>query len=217
VGFDDVQSEDREVRELISRLEEGDESALADLFSRWRERLRRTVRFRLDPRLFNRVDEDDVLQEAYLNASQRVGHWFEKRSVSFFVWLRSVVTQTMIDIHRRHLGALMRDARREVPIFGKNYPEAASTSLALHLVGTGTSPSRAAVRAEMVEQVECALESMDPIDREVLALRHFEELTNGEVAEVLGIQQKAASIRYIRALGRLRSILEGVPGFFDEE
>ena len=217
MAFGDAHSEDDRVRALLLRLEEGDESALGELFSRFRDRLRRTVRFRLDPRLKQRVDDDDILQESYLNAAQRISHWLEDRSVSFFVWLRSIVAQTLVDLHRRHLGALRRDARREVPIFGKRYPAAASTSLALYLAGSDTSPSGAAVRAEMVEHVERALEDMDPIDREVLTLRHFEELTNTETAEVLGIQQKAASIRYVRALRRLRTILERVPGFFDEE
>ena len=95
------------------------------------------------------------------------------------------------------------------------HPQATSESLAFHLIGSMTSPSQAAIRAEMVDKVENAIEAMDEIDREVLAMRHFEELSNTEVAEVLGIQQKAASIRYIRAVGRLKVILSEVPGFFD--
>ncbi len=203
--------------QLISRLERGDELALADLFSRHRDRLWRMVNFRLDRRLAGRVDADDVLQEAYLDAAQRIHHYLEDSSKSLFVWLRLVVSQTMIDIHRRHLGAQMRNAEREVSMNRPAYTQATSVCLAAQLLGAMTSPSQAAVKAEMTKQVEEALEGMDPIDQEVLALRHFEELTNSEVAESLGIQQKAASIRYVRAVSRLKDVLKRVPGFFDSQ
>jgi RNA polymerase sigma-70 factor (ECF subfamily) len=175
------------------------------------------VRFRLDRRLHGRVDPDDILQEAYLAAAQRVEHFLENQSMSLFVWLRLVVSQTLIDVQRRHLGAQMRDAGREVCIHAGHGRHATSVSLAGYLVGHLTSPSRAAMRAEMSDRLEAALETMDPIDREVLALRHFEELSNCEVAEVLGIQQKAASIRYVRAIKRLGEILSRLSGFADND
>ena len=173
------------------------------------------VEFRLDARLRGRVEAEDVLQEAYLDAGKRVRHFADDTSKSFFIWLRMVVTQTLIDIHRRHLGAQMRDAGREAAKPSAPFSQATSFSLAASLLGRFTSPTLAARRAEMAEQLRMALEDMDPIDREVLALRHFEELTNSEVAEELGIQQKAASIRYVRALRRLKDILAEVPGFTD--
>jgi len=203
--------------QLVDRLQQGDAHALAELFSRHRERLWRMVNFRLDRRLGGRVDADDVLQEAYLDAAQRVHHYLEDPSRSFFVWLRLVVSQTMIDIHRRHLGAQMRNAGREVSMNRPAYTQATSVCLAAQLLGAMTSPSQAAVKAEMTKQIEEALEAMDPIDQEVLALRHFEELTNSEVAESLGIQQKAASIRYVRAVARLKDVLKRIPGFFDSQ
>lgn len=201
--------------ELLARLQIGDMTALGELFSLNRERLWRMVNFRLDQRLRGRVDADDVLQEAYLDAAQRIEHFLNNTTMSFFVWLRQIVLQTMIDLHRQHLGAQMRNAAREVSLHGAAYPQATSISLAAHLLGNITSPSQAAMREEVSHQLEEALDSMSEIDREVLALRHFEELTNSEVAEVLGIQQKAASIRYVRAVARLRDILVQVPGFFD--
>ncbi|MBN1344733.1 MAG: sigma-70 family RNA polymerase sigma factor [Phycisphaerae bacterium] len=201
--------------DLLIRMKDGDEQALAELFSMHRDRLWRMVHFRLDHRLRGRVDADDVLQEAYLEAAKRVEHFVDDSTTSFFVWLRMVVSQTLIDVHRRHLGAKMRDAGREVPIHGPRYPQATTVSLAIRLMGHLTSPSQAAMREEMYSRLEATLDEMDPIDREVLALRHFEELTNSEVAEVLGIQQKAASIRYIRAVKRLKDILSQMPGFFD--
>ena len=201
--------------QLVNRLQQGDEHALAELFSQHRDRLWRMVNFRMDRRLGGRVDADDILQEAYLDAAQRVHHYLEDPSKSFFVWLRLVVAQTMIDIHRRHLGAQMRNADREVSMNRPAYTQATSVCLAAQLLGAMTSPSQAAVKAEMIQQLEAALEAMDPIDQEVLALRHFEELSNSEVAESLGIQQKAASIRYVRAVARLKEVLQRVPGFFD--
>lgn len=202
--------------DLGSRLESGDEQALAELFSLHRERLWRTVNFRLDRRLYGRIDPDDVLQEAYLAAAQRIEHYDAETYTSPFLWLRAIVNQTLIDVHRRHVGAQMRDAGREVRIHNPAYTQTTATSLAIQLAGSKTSPSKAAVRAETLSQIEQAIGGMDPIDQEILALRHFEELSNSEVAAALGIQQKAASIRYVRAVRRLKEILAEIPGFLDE-
>jgi RNA polymerase sigma-70 factor (ECF subfamily) len=202
--------------QLVARLRGGHEPALAELFSLYRERLKRMVEFRMDRRLQGRVDPSDVLQEAYLDARQRVCHYVDKPDMPIFVWLRQVALQRLVDVHRRHLAARMRDARQEVPIHRGDRSGATSASMAAQLVGHLTSPSQWAARAELIDQVENALGRMDPIDREVLALRHFEELTNNEIAEVLGITKAGASNRYVRALSRLKGVLAGVPGFFDE-
>jgi RNA polymerase sigma-70 factor, ECF subfamily len=200
---------------LEDRLKQGDTEALAVLFSQHRERLWRMVNFRMDRRLFGRIDPDDVLQEVYLAAAQRISHYKDDSSLSPFVWLRMMLMQTMIDIHRHHLGVQMRDAEREISVPGRRYPQATSISMAAQFMGKFTSPSQVAVREETLGRVEQAIAAMDPLDQEVLALRHFEELNNSEVAEVLGIQQKAASIRYVRALKRLRMVLSNMPGFLD--
>ena len=197
---------------LADRLKRGDREALGMLFSQHRERLWRMVNFRMDRRLLGRIDPDDVLQEAYLAAAQRLSHYSDETSLSPFVWLRMVLMQTMIDIHRHHLGVQMRDAGKEVGRIACQYPQTTSVSLAAQLAGQFTSPSQAAVRKEMLYQVEQAVAAMDPLDQEVLALRHFEELTNSEIAEVLGIQQKAASIRYVRAIKRLKTVLSQMSG-----
>jgi len=200
---------------LTDRLKRGDVEALAALFAEHRERLWRMVSFRMDRRLLGRIDPDDVLQEGYLAAAQRIGHYGNDSSLSPFIWLRMVLMQTLIDIHRHHLGAQMRDADREVGLHGHRYPQTTSVSLAAQFAGKFTSPSQAAAREEMLCRLEQAVAAMDPLDQEVLALRHFEELTNSEVAEVLGIRQKAASIRYVRALKRLRTVLSQMPGFLE--
>jgi RNA polymerase sigma-70 factor (ECF subfamily) len=147
---------------------------------------------------------------------QRLQHYADDPSLTPFVWLRLIVSQTLVDVHRRHVGAQMRSADREVAPRGGRFPQATSVSLANQFLGRLTSPSHAAMRAEMAGKLEAAIESMNPIDQEVLALRHFEELSNSEVAEVLGIQQKAASIRYVRALARLKDIMAEMPGLMDE-
>ncbi len=202
--------------ELACQPRLGDQETLAALFSQHRERLWRTINFRMDRRLVGRVDPDDVLQEAYLAALQRLAHYRNESSASPLVWLRMIVMQTLIDVHRHHLGTQMRNADREVAVRGWHNPQTTSASLAALLMGRFTSPSQAAARAELFDQAEQAIAAMDPLDQEVLALRHFEELTNSEVAEVLGIQQKAASIRYVRALKRLKAVMSQLPGFSEE-
>lgn len=194
-----------------SKVRECDEKELAKTFSEQRARLWQMINFRMDSRLSGRIDPDDVLQDAYLAACQRLKH-FPTSNMTMFVWVRSIVYQTIIDLHRHHIGAQARNAKKEVGIYRKAKHQASSISMALHLTAHLTSPSQAAIRAETFDKIEDIIAQMDPIDQEVLALRHFEELTNSEVAEVLGIQQKAASIRYIRALKRLKDIVLQVPG-----
>ncbi len=198
---------------LDRRLRDGDAQALAELFSRERERLWRIIQFRMAEPLRGRLEPDDVLQEAFLAASQRLKHYADSPATSPFIWLRMIVNQTLIDLHRHHLGVLGRNAACEVNLDGVPRTQATSVSVAIQLVGAFTSPSRAAARADLFSVVQGAIEQMDPVDREVLALRHFEELSNSEVAEALGIEQKAASIRYVRALRRLKEILAQMPEF----
>lgn len=196
---------------LLSRAELGDDLAMGELLERHRDRLLRVVRFRLDRRLQGRVDPADVLQEACLVAMERMPDYLQDRKLPFFVWLRFLTVQKLLELHRFHLGAKARDAAREVSIFRGPLPEATSAVIASQLLGKHTTPSQAAVRAEIKIQLEEALNDMEPMDREVLALRNFEQLSNGEAARVLEISESAASNRYIRALKRLKVILDRIP------
>lgn len=205
------------VENLVNRVIHGDRDALATLFTFHRDRLWRIVNFRLDHRLVGRVDADDILQEAYLDAEKRLEHFLQDSPESFFIWLRLIVNQTLIDVHRRHLGTQARDASRDRSLSGSWSTVSTSFSLSRQLLGHLTSPSQAALRAELSEQLNLALQGMGDLDREVLALRHFEELTNSETAQALGLTEQAASIRYIRALGRLAKVLKAIPGFQDLE
>ncbi len=204
-------AEEAELADLLARVRGGDQAALADLFARHRDKLRRMIQFRLDHRLAGRVSPSDILQEAYIDALKRIDHYFEKPDQPFFGWLRLVVGQRLADVHREHL-AQKRDVGQEVSI-DRTGATTDSACLAACLLGSGSSPSHAAARTESFARLEEALEQMDPLDREVLALRHFEELSNGETAALLGVQPAAASKRYVRALARLKQILETIPGF----
>ncbi|MFO0841793.1 MAG: sigma-70 family RNA polymerase sigma factor [Gemmataceae bacterium] len=200
---------------LLQRVANGDRDALGALFGHYRARLRRMVQLRLDRRLQGRVDASDVLQEAYLDVAQRAAEYAAKPGMSFFLWLRFLTGQRLMMTHRKHLGAKMRDVGQEVSLYHGALPQASSASLAAHLLGRLTSPSQAAIRTELQLKLQEALNAMEPLDREVLTLRHFEELSNNEVAEVLGISKAAASNRYMRALKRLKDVLVSIPGFFE--
>jgi RNA polymerase sigma-70 factor, ECF subfamily len=203
--------------DLLHRALAGDESALAALFDGYRDRLRRMIRLRLDRRLSGRVDSSDVLQEAYLDVRKRIAEYARDPAIMpFHLWLRLIAGQKLTDLHRYHLGAQMRDAGQEVSLHRGPFPQANSVSLAAQLLGKLTSASKAAIRAEHKLIVQEALKGMDPIDREVLALRYFEHLSNEETAQVLGLTKSAASNRYIRALKRLKEILSSIPGLKEQ-
>ena len=201
-----------DVEGLVKQAAAGDAGSWAELMKRYRSRLRRMVSFRLDSRLQGRVDPSDVVQDVFLEAWQHLESYAIEPNTPFFLWLRAVAGHTLGDLHRHHLGARMRDARREVSLYLGSMPGATSAALAAQLQGHLTRPSEAAVRAERKIQLQTALNTMDPIDREVLALRHFEQLTVSEAAAVLGIKQKAAGMRYVRALRRLKGILTSLGG-----
>ena len=200
---------------LIDRVIRGDQEALAELFSQHRDRLWRMINFRLDPRLHGRVDADDILQEAWLAAVQRIDHFLTDATRSIFVWFRLIASQTLIDLHRRHLGTQKRNAALEFSINRGWTSDSTSSALSFHLLGHLTSPSQAALREELSNQLQVSLQSMNEIDREVLALRHFEQLSNKETAQILGISDQACSDRYMRALARLKNVLRILPEFRD--
>jgi RNA polymerase sigma-70 factor (ECF subfamily) len=199
-------------RAHLDALKKGDGEALATLFSLYRERLRRMVELRLDARLRGRVSPSDILQESYIGALQRLSHYQASTDIPLFVWLRSVTMQRLIDAHRRHLGGQARDASREVRLGEVEAIEARSGEIAA-LFANATSPSLAARRGEIQALLRDALEQLDAIDREVLVLRHFEQMSNHEAAAALSIKPAAASKRYVRAIERMRSVLERIPGF----
>ena len=203
------------ISELIARLRRGEDDALAALFSHYHNRLKRIVHFRLDHRMAGRVSESDVIQETFISASKRLDHYRGKPEMPFLVWLRLLANQQLADLHRQHLQAEMRDVRKEISLEQPGVSSHTSLAMAAHLVGQCTSPSRAFSRVERIAKLEEALNRMQAIDREVIALRHFEELTNAEVADVLDISDQAATKRYVRAIQRMKTIVSSIPGFDD--
>lgn len=194
-----------------SLLAENGEAGLGELFNRYRDRLRGAVKVRLDPRLLGRVDPSDVIQEAFVEARQRLPDYQRDPRMSPFVWIRFLTMQRVLIIHRRHLEAKQRDARREFRLNNIG-PHASSMNLASLIVSAEPTPSQNALRDEQQRHLHDAFEEMKSIDREVLVLKHFEQMSNDEVAEVLEISVAAASRRYYRALKKLKQILTDLFG-----
>jgi RNA polymerase sigma-70 factor (ECF subfamily) len=200
---------------LLARASDGDLDAWGALLARYQERLLDVVSFRLDPRLRGRIDAADVMQETFIAATARRAEFFQQSAQPLFLWLRWMVGNTLLELHRHHLSAQMRDARREifpVPRSDETGDDNTRAALIAQLSAGATGPATAAGRAELKARLDEALGQMDAMDREVLALRHYEQLTSAEAAEVLGIQERAAAKRYLRALERLREMLSDMPG-----
>jgi RNA polymerase sigma-70 factor (ECF subfamily) len=198
--------------ELLRLAATGDRASWGELLNRDAGRLRQMVAIRLDPRLARRIDAEDVVQEALAEAIGRLPEYLARPRMPLFLWLRLLVGQKLLQLQRLHLGTHKRAADREVSLIYGSMPEASSVALAERLLGRETKASAALIRAERKLRLQEALNRMDGIDREVLVLRHFEELSNGECAQVLGISDSAAGKRYIRALKRLREVLTARPG-----
>jgi RNA polymerase sigma-70 factor (ECF subfamily) len=208
------ETEEGEIREQLRLAAAGDEACWRRLLQEHTGRLRRMVAVRLDPRLQGRLDPSDVLQETYLEAARQLDDYLSRPGPPFRLWLRGLAGNRLNKLHRRHLGASKRAARRDVSL-DEAVPEASSVVMAAHLVGHEDRPSEAAHRADLQARLAEALDGLDPLDREALVLRHFEQLSSGEAGQVLGISEAAAGKRYLRALERLRHLLAETPGGLD--
>jgi RNA polymerase sigma-70 factor (ECF subfamily) len=188
------------------------EDRLGEWFAQYRERLRRLVALRLDDKLQGRLDPSDVIQEAYLEASARYAEYVRAPVMPPYLWLRFLTVQKLAILRRHHLGTKIRDAGRDLPLPDEQMLEVSAAGLAEQFASLSTTPGQKAIRAEINRRLHAGLDKMSPADREILALRHFEELTNLETTQVLGISVAAGSKRYVRALKRLKEILAGLPG-----
>ena len=189
-------------KEVLNRLREGGQQVLAEMFVSLQPKLLRMVRIRMDQRIAGRVDAADIVQEAYLDASRRLPDYLANPTMPLLLWLRFLTAQRLVTVHRFHLETKQRDARMEQKRHHR--PAVNSESLSALFLGNLTSPSRAAIREETKSEVLAAIDQLEPIDREIISLRNFEELTNSETARELGISLAAASQRYIRALKHLK-------------
>ena len=190
----------------MQRAIDGDSTALGQLFETYEPRLRRMVAFRLDERLRGRIDAADVVQECFANLLTKLDVFLGKEDMSLFVWLHLEMGKHLHTIHRRHLTAQARDVRAEVPLVVHGAPGASSFALASAILNHRT-PSRVAMKDEQRRRLLEAVEGMKALDREILMLRSFEQLSNREVAQLLELTESGATLRYVRALERLRATL----------
>jgi RNA polymerase sigma-70 factor (ECF subfamily) len=199
-----------ELQAMLRHAAEADPSAVDRLLACHREPLRRMIAVRLDRSLGRREDASDVVQSVLLDASRRLADYLRNPVLPFHLWLRQIARDRLNDVHRRHRVAARRSIDRERPIAAAEFFDRSSLDLAAELRDHGATPAAEAIRRELAERFHCALNELGEDDREVLLLRHFEHLSNGETAQALGLSEPAAGMRYLRALRRLRAIL-GTP------
>ncbi|MGD9647163.1 MAG: sigma-70 family RNA polymerase sigma factor [Pirellulales bacterium] len=194
-----------ETDDLLARARDGDAAAVERLLAGHREALRRMVQLRMDPALARRVDSSDVVQEVLIEANRRLSDYLARPAMPFSLWLRSMARDRLIDAHRRHREAARRSLDREQPLAGGDDSSAAALQPGAWLADRELTPAAAALQAEAARRFQDALALLDEIDREVLLMRHFEQLSNQEVAAALGLSEAAASMRHLRAIKRLRA------------
>ena len=199
------QSTDTQI--LLDQAKQGDETAVNQLLARHREAIRRLIDLRLDPAIVQRVDASDVVQEVLLEASRRLQDYLKNPAMPFHLWLRHIAKDHVIDAHRRHHGAQKRGVNREQPLARPGWMERSSLELAGQLVDPERTPASAAIQEELQRRLHGALAQLEEDDREILLMRHFEQLPNQDVATSLGLTEAAASMRYLRAIRRLRDLL----------
>lgn len=192
---------------LLSDAKSQQPTAVNALLDEFREPLRRVVNMRLDPALARRVDASDIVQDVLLEATQRLRDYLKKPDLPFHLWLRHLAQDRIIDTHRRHRLAQRRSIDKEQPIHGPAWAEDSSASLVAQLVDTERTPGTEAIRVELQQKLSAAVAELDDGDRDIILMRHTEQLSNQEVAQSLGLTEAAASMRYLRALRRLRTVL----------
>ena len=201
-------SEPSEIDTLVAEFRAGNEGALEKLFTTVRPRLQQMVSLRIGAQLQARLDPSDVLQEAYLDAEQKIERYLQRPTVSPFVWLRGVAFDRLAKLQRQHLGTQGRAVARECRL-----PENSSVHLAQHLAARTDTASAVLSRKEIHRQLQLAIDQLSDEDRDVILMRHFEEMTNLEVAEALGIKPTTATMRHGRALARLKKQLSKQSAF----
>ncbi|MHB1426375.1 MAG: sigma-70 family RNA polymerase sigma factor [Gemmataceae bacterium] len=200
-----------DTEELLRRAEQGDAQARQDVLVRHRERLKVMVALHLDRRLAARIDPSDVVQEALLDAAQGLDDYLRQRPVLFYPWMRQLAWERLIELHRRHLHAQRRSVKREEPL-APHLSDESALQLAERVLARQSSPSDRAIRSELRTRLRAALDQLGERDREVLVLRHLEQLSTRETAAVLGLSEGAVKTRHLRALERLRVLLSSEQG-----
>lgn len=193
--------------ELLQKAREGENAAVEDLLGRHREAVRRMIHLRLDPAIAQRLDASDVVQDVLLEASRRLSEYLKAPAMPFHLWLRHLAKDHLIDAHRRHHLAQKRGVNRERPLAPADWAQRSSLELAAQLLDQEQTPASAAIQHELEDRLRSALDRLDEDDRDVILMRHYEQLSNQEVAASLGLTEAAASMRYLRAVRKLRDLL----------
>jgi RNA polymerase sigma-70 factor (ECF subfamily) len=199
--------ESADTQNLLDQAKKGDAGAVDQLLARHREPIRRLIDLRLDPAIVQRVDASDVVQDVLLEASKRLQDYLKNPAMPFHLWLRHIAKDHIIDAHRRHHQAQKRGVNREQPLARPGWMDKSSLELAGQLIDQERTPASAAIQEELQRKLHVALAGLDEDDRDILLMRHFEQLSNQDVASALGLTEAAASMRYLRAIRRLRDVL----------
>jgi RNA polymerase sigma-70 factor (ECF subfamily) len=194
---------------LLDRVRQGDEAAVDRLLERHRETLRRLIAARMDRVVQSRVDASDIVQDVMIEANRRLGDYLANPSMPFRLWLRHMARDRLIDAHRRHRMAASRSVDREVSIHESGPRDGVAPEVADQVVDRELTPAAAATWEELQRRFAAAVEKLEEADRQIVLLKHFEHLSTAEAAELLGLSKPAAGMRYLRAMRRLRVLLDG--------
>lgn len=199
--------ETEKTKELLSSARDGDQDAVNHLMDRHRDALRRMVQMRLDRKIQRRVDVSDVVQDVMVEANRRLANYLKEPAMPFHLWLRQIAKDRIIDAHRRHRVSAKRSVDREQPLAAPAGMDRSTMELAAQLRDPELTPAARATQQELAVHVEQALTQLGEQDCEIIVMRHYEQLSNQEVSEALGLSEPAASMRYLRAVRRLRELL----------
>jgi RNA polymerase sigma-70 factor (ECF subfamily) len=200
-----------ETQQLLDFARAGDHNARDQLLDRHREALRRMINLRMDPMLKRRVDASDIVQDVLIEAHRRLSDYLNSTNMPFQLWLRHLARDHLIDSHRHHRGAAKRSIDREQPACDPRFQDQSALDLVALARDRQLTPAAAATQRELELRFQAAIETLDETDREVVLMRHFEQLSNQETAQALGLSEPAAGMRYLRAMRRLRALLQEPP------
>jgi RNA polymerase sigma-70 factor, ECF subfamily len=196
---------------LLEHAAAGDAVAIERLLERHRDRLRRMIALRLDARLSARVDASDVVQEALVDAAKKLADYARNRPLPFYPWLHRLAAERLAAVHRRHRRSSVRSvAREDADAFA--VPDRSVRLMFNNLAADDTTPMAALLREERRQRVHAALQELPSIDREILIMHYLEGLSFPDVAAILDIGEGAAKMRHLRALRRIRPLLDAGGG-----
>lgn len=202
--------------ELLHNVRDGESQAVEALLDRHRDSLRRMIALRLDQRLMQRIDVSDVVQDVLIEANRRLIDYVQNPSIPFHLWIRQIAKDRIIDAHRRHRLSAKRCIDREQPVASAPAPDQSTLDLVNQFRDGALTPAAAATQRELAQHIERAIHHLKEGDREIILMRHYEQLNNQEIAQSLGLTEPAASMRYLRAIKRLREVIESMPDLFRE-